>query len=229
MTAPRAKGRNLGDARPRVVAVLARKGGAGKTTVATLLAAEGVRRGRRVLLVDADHAQGTARTWGEVAAEDGRPAPAVVSMGATLHVPGQLDRVAAGAELVVVDTPPRHDDVVRSALRVADLAVLPVGGGGADVWAVAGTAALLDEARMARPGLRAVLVLTRVRPAAVAHLRDVLGALNVPVAATVLHLRADYERALTAGAGPSTYAPRGVAAEEQRALFDELLTPTRRR
>ena len=56
------------------------KGGAGKTTLAVALASEWHERGHRVLLVDLDP-QGTATTWGDVAAELNVEGPAVIGMG----------------------------------------------------------------------------------------------------------------------------------------------------
>jgi len=85
-----------------IVAVAGQKGGAGKTTVAVNLAAEGIARGLRVLLVDADP-QGSARTWVAVAVEGGHPVPSIATGGATMHA--DLPARAKGFDLVVVDTP----------------------------------------------------------------------------------------------------------------------------
>lgn len=48
----------------RIWAAISQKGGAGKTTLAVHLAAEGAARGVRTLLVDLDP-QGNADKWGE--------------------------------------------------------------------------------------------------------------------------------------------------------------------
>ncbi|MBA2685034.1 MAG: AAA family ATPase, partial [Gemmatimonadaceae bacterium] len=80
--------------------------------------------------------QGTTRTWGEVASERGHAAPTVVAMGATMHRAGQLRDVARGYDLTLIDCPPRHGEVQRSALMVSDVAVLPCGPSAADAWAL---------------------------------------------------------------------------------------------
>src|ERR1022692_925466 len=98
-----------------IIALTGQKGGIGKSTTAVSLAAYGVERGMRVLLVDADP-QGTARTWGEVADEAGHPSPTVVAMGPTMHKSGQLAQIAATYDLTVIDCPPRHGEIQRSAL-----------------------------------------------------------------------------------------------------------------
>jgi chromosome partitioning protein len=74
----------------------------GKSTVATCLAWHAASQGQRVPLVDADP-QATARTWADVGQEAGHAMPTVVAMGATLHRPSQLPRVAPSFDLMVID------------------------------------------------------------------------------------------------------------------------------
>jgi len=206
-----------------IVALVGQKGGVGKSTLATSLAVAALERGQAVLLVDADP-QGTARTWGDVAAEAGHPAPTVVAMGATMHKPGQLPQVAPGYDLVVIDGPPRHGEIQRAALMVADLAVLPCGPSAADAWALTASLDLLAAARAVRPALRAGVVITRKQghTALGKGARAALTASGLPVLAAELGYRVAYQEALGAGQGVTTYAPRDPAAAEVRALLEDL-------
>lgn len=206
-----------------IIALTGQKGGVGKSTTAVALAALGVERGMRVLLVDADP-QGTARTWGEVANEAGYAAPTVVAMGATMHKPGQLASVAASYDLTVIDCPPRHGDILRSALMTADIAVLPCGPSAADAWALAATLDVVAEARVVRDALRACILITRKqgRTALGKGAREVLESSGLPVLGAELGYRIAYQEALAAGRGVTTFAPRDRAAEEVRSLFVEL-------
>jgi chromosome partitioning protein len=206
-----------------IVALTGQKGGVGKSTIAICLAAEALARGRSVLLVDADP-QGTARTWGDVAAETGRPSPTVIAMGATMHHPGQLPQVAAPYDVVVIDCPGKFGDVQRSALMVSDVALLPCGPSAPDAWALATSLELLAEARALHPALQAAIVLTRKqgRTAVGRGARDVLTNSGLPVLASELAYRVSFQEALAAGQGVTTYAPRDAASTELRALYDEL-------
>ena len=206
-----------------IVAFVGQKGGVGKSTGAVCVAAELMRRGRSVLLVDADP-QGTARTWGEVAAESGRPSPTVAAMGATMHRPDQLPRLRASFDAVVVDCPPRAGDIQRAALMVADVAVVPCGPSAADAWALAGSLELVAEARALRPELVAVVLLTRVQShtALGRGAREVLAEGGLPVLRASLGYRVAYAEAVAAGAGVTDYAPGDVAGSEVRGLVDEL-------
>lgn len=207
-----------------IFAMTGQKGGIGKSTTAICIAAAAMDRGLRVLLVDADP-QATVRTWGEVANEAGHPAPTVVAMGPTMHKPGQLRAIAEGYDLVVIDCPPRHGEIQRSALMIADVAVLPSGPSAADAWALAGSLEVLGEARAMRDELRACIVITRKqgRTALGQGAREVFESSGLPVMQSELGFRVAYQEALAAGKGVTQYAPRDRAASEVRALFDELL------
>lgn len=207
------------------IAFCGQKGGSGKTTTAIAVAAELVARGgRQVLLVDADP-QGSARTWADVAVERGHRAPTVVAMGAAMHQPGQLDRLARGYDITVIDCPPRHGDIHRAALMIADLAILPCGPTAMDVWALAESVALITQATTIRPELKALALVTRkIRRTTLGQgARDAMGAAGLKVMQTELCYRVAYQEAPAAGLGVTEYAPKDQAAVEVRALVDELL------
>lgn len=205
-----------------IIALAGLKGGSGKSTVATCLAAEWTDRGRRVLLADADP-QGTAQVWGSLAAEAGRPAPTVAAVGEGFHRADQLPRLAAGFDLAILDTPPRMGKLQRAALAVADLAVLPCGPSPADLWALRETVALVEAVRELRPGLLAAILFCRVPTGArmAGEVRDALAGLGLPVLRAELGARVAYAEALGVGLGAAQYRS-GPAAVEVRMLADEL-------
>jgi chromosome partitioning protein len=205
------------------VALTGQKGGVGKSTIAICLAVEAMQRSHKVLLVDADP-QATARTWGDAALGAGHKAPTVVAMGATMIHPGQLDALVVGYDLVVIDCPPRHDETQRAALMLSDLALLPCGPSSAEAWALASSIELVTAARRVRPELRAAVVITRKksRTALGKSARDDLAESGLPVLASELGDRVAYQEAIGFGLGVTTYAPKDAAADEVRALYDEV-------
>ena len=207
-----------------IVALTGQKGGVGKSTLAICIAAELLERRHKVLLVDADP-QGTIRTWGEVAAEAGRAMPTIVSMGSTMHRPEQLPTVRQGYDDVIIDCPPRHGDIQRSALMAADLALLPCGPSSADAWALAASIDLVNEARSLRTDLEARIVITRkqVRTALGRSAREELEKSGVELMKAELGYRVAYAESLGAGQGVTAYAPKDAAAQEIRSLVSELL------
>jgi chromosome partitioning protein len=206
-----------------IVAFAGQKGGVGKSTTAVCLAVAALERGSRVLLVDADP-QGTVRTWGEVAAERRHPAPTVVAMGASMHKAGQLGALAASYDVTFIDCPPRHGEVQRSALMVADMVVLPCGASAADAWALATSLEVVREARTLRDELHACVLITRKqgRTALGKAARKVLESTGLPVLETELGSRIAYQEALAAGQGITNYAARDAGTREIFDLLDEL-------
>jgi chromosome partitioning protein len=206
---------------PFVLTIAALKGGAGKTTLATTLTAAFHDAGERVLLVDADP-QGTALQWAAQAAEAGRDCPPVVAVrGAALR--DDVRRVGEAFDLVVIDAPPRLGIEQRSALLAAHVVLLPVTPGGADLWALGETLAVLEEVRAVRPDLRAAIVRNRVAATAFSRaMQAALADLEVPTLKAALGQRVAFAEALTDGQGVTTYAPRSPAAKEALALAREV-------
>jgi chromosome partitioning protein len=206
-----------------VIACAGQKGGGGKTTTSISIASEWHARKRRVLLVDADP-QGSALTWANVGAEAGVSLPTVIAMGAGLHRADQLPALAQNYDVTIIDCPPRHGEIQRAALMVADLVILPCGPSTLDAWALTATVDLINEARTFRHDLMAAVLITKknARTAIGQSARDVMASSGLNVLKTELAYRVTYQEAPAAGLGPTTYEPGSPAAAEVRSLVDEL-------
>jgi chromosome partitioning protein len=206
-----------------IIALAGQKGGAGKTTTSICLASEWHRRGKSVLLVDADP-QGSARTWASVAAEQERSIPTVVAMGAGLHQREQLPRLAQAYDITIIDCPPRHGEIQRAALMVSDMAVLPCGPSALDAWALTETIDIVQQAQIIRPALKAAVLITRkvARTALGQNARDVVMQCGLDVLGAELGYRVAYQEAPAAGIGVVEYDPHGAASTEIQALIAEI-------
>jgi chromosome partitioning protein len=115
------------------------KGGVGKTTSSVYLAAAAAARGREaVFLVDSDP-QGSAAEWFEQNPVEG------VEL---IEAPSERTVVRALASsdgIVVVDTPPGDERIVRAALRRADTVVIPTRAGGVEPTRVLATLEMTPE------------------------------------------------------------------------------------
>ncbi|SIR52512.1 plasmid segregation oscillating ATPase ParF [Pseudacidovorax sp. RU35E] len=205
----------------KVIALLNQKGGAGKTTLSTHLAGAFARQGRRVTLIDADP-QGSALDWAQRRHQRGQDRLYGVFGLArdTLH--REVPQIAAQADHVVIDGPPRVASLARSALLAADLVLIPVQPSAYDVWATQEMVTLIQEAQVFRPGLRAAFVINR-RVVGTVIGREARAALADQPFAT---LRADigqriaFADCVAAGKLVWEVAPKGAAAREVAALAD---------
>jgi len=115
------------------------KGGVGKTTTTVYLAAAAVDRGwDPVTLIDADR-QASSAEWLEespIAGVDLVEAPSERTVARAM---------AKGDGLVVVDTPPGDERVVRAAVERADAVVIPTRAGGVEYSRVAATLDLIGR------------------------------------------------------------------------------------
>jgi chromosome partitioning protein len=135
------------------------KGGVGKTTLAVNLAIARALAGRDVWLIDGDR-QGTAQMAISIRADAGHtPNIACASYpdGATLRT--QVQHQAAKFEDIIIDAGGRDSTALRAALVLSDVLIVPFQPRSYDVWALNDMAALIDEVRSVRDGLRAFAVL----------------------------------------------------------------------
>lgn len=205
-----------------IIAVTNQKGGIGKTTTAISVAGEWFRRGRKVLVVDADP-QGSARRWASEADERELEHPHVIGLESGSSIARQVPEMAEQYDHVVIDTPPRLAQATKGALVIADLAIVPVGPGGLDTWALEETLETLEEASALNHDLQVRYFLTRFDPRAAdreqteATLKE---SKTYPFFKSTYGLRVGYQRSFTVGQLPSDYD--GVISEEVSALVDEI-------
>ena len=147
-----------------IVTVGNTKGGVGNTTLAVNLAIARALAGRDVWLIDGDR-QGTAQTAISIRAEAGHSpgiACATYPDGPTLR--GQVQQQGSKFDDIIIDAGGRDSTALRAALVLSDVLLVPFQPRSYDVWALNDIAALVDEARSVRDGLRCFAVLNCADP-----------------------------------------------------------------
>lgn len=191
----------------KVIAVAQRKGGAGKTMLASQLAVA-FAADARVAVLDIDP-QGSLTAWARLRAA----APRATARLTTATVSGwrlaaELDRLKVLHDIVLIDTPPVIDSDARRAIRAADLVLIPLNPSPPDLWAAAGTLQLAAEEK--RP---AALIFNRA-PANSRLRRQLeaeIAARGLRLLESALGNRTAYANAFAEGLGV-TEAGRGTAA-----------------
>jgi len=202
----------------RTIAVIARKGGSGKTTVSVHLALAAHLRGLEVVLADTD-AQGSAV---EVLKGRRREGPrTVVSTGPEL-LALQIQSQRAGVDALIIDTPAVLEEEIGAAVALSDLSLLVMRPTFLDIAASLHTASILR--RLRKPAMvvlnQAPVMRDGAEPPAVKKALEALRLMRLPVAPAILRGRALYQTALESGSSVEELSPGAPAAEEVRALWE---------
>jgi chromosome partitioning protein len=204
------------------IAFLSQKGGAGKTTLATCLARELVLQGFDTVLVDAD-SQGSARDWR--AATETETVPVIGMDRPTLD--RDLKAInPTGQRWVLIDGAGRSEAMTVSAIRAADMVLIPVHPSPYDVWAASDLVSLIRSRQGITDGkpLAAFLISRAVkRTRLTGEVAEALSEFGFPVFSAYTTQRQTYPTAAAQGLTPSDTEPDGEAAKEIRAIVSELL------
>lgn len=106
----------------QVIAVIAEKGGVGKSTLTLSLAVSAVLAGRKVAVLDTDP-QSTSSKWTDRRSNE---MPWVVPTHAARLAAAIEQAQAQGVDLVVIDTPPHAANEMADAVRLADFVLVPM-------------------------------------------------------------------------------------------------------
>jgi chromosome partitioning protein len=119
---------------PHFITFANEKGGTGKSTTAVHSAVALAAQGRRVAALDLDSRQRTLGRYLDNRAASARrlgldlamPAYATFDPGQGDSLEAAIERIADGAEFVIIDTPGRDDPYARAAIVRADTLVTPI-------------------------------------------------------------------------------------------------------
>lgn len=169
------------------------KGGVGKTTSAVFLAC-GLARTGRTLLVDADP-YGQLLDW---SAAEGFPV--TVISWPVKDLARRVQNIAPDYDNIVIDTGPNHEALLRQALSVSELLVIPCAPTLMDVERLGETFALVDEIQSLRPGLGARVLFTKtgIHSTDLRDAREGLAAQGLPVFDAFVRHLVHYSRARSA-------------------------------
>ena len=201
----------------RTLAVIALKGGSGKTTVATHLALAAHLRGLKTMLVDIDPQASSSEV---LSARQGPGPECLASTGAKV-MSAQLAAVGLRTELLIIDTPAGAVEDVSEAIVLADAAVMVVRPTLLDISALARTLTLVrrlkkpstvvvNQAPVPREGIEAPVVKRALRA---------LEYMRLPVAPVIVRARAVYQTAIETGRSAEEM-PDQAAAREIAGLWD---------
>jgi chromosome partitioning protein len=204
----------------RKLAVVSRKGGTGKTTLAVNLSMAAYSAGRSVVLADID-GQRSSMQWARARTTAG---PDVVQSSAGGLYQLMLGREKRDVDLMVYDTPGSFEDGVLQSINLSDLCLLVTRPNFLDIASLLTTAeavrrlgkpalVVLNQAPSRRNGFEAPVVERAI---------EALRFTGLPIACVGLRARVAYQASLSRGLAAFEWEPNGPAAEEVRRLWADV-------
>lgn len=207
-----------------IYAVVNTKGGVGKTTTAVHIATMLSRAGR-TLLIDGDP-QATAASWAAWRRDTACNLSPTTTRLQGRAVFDEGKGLAAGFDNTVIDAGGKDSAALRSALALADIAIVPVGASNFDSAAMTD---LLQVAKMVSEAgspfdLRILLSRVDARTRETAEMLEFLQEQNLQVFSSRIHERIAYRRATGEGliVDEMSKGKDRTAIEEMDTFFKEL-------
>jgi chromosome partitioning protein len=188
------------------LAVLAQKGGVGKSMIARSLAIAALLDGRKAAIVDADP-QGTVTAWGK---RREHAAPTVFPVGELAVGKAVAEAKRRGAGFVVIDTPPSIQPLINGAATAADTCLIVTGIFPEDIETVANVVQIVRALK--KPC--AILVNKTTRSHALTLARAALATFRLPVCPATISQLVSHPYASAEGLTASEREPGGKAALE---------------
>jgi chromosome partitioning protein len=192
---------------PFVLSVVARKGGAGKSTFARAIAIQALIEGRKAAIIDADP-QATTFKWSRRRKEK---APAVVQLDDRALAEVVTELKGRGAEFIVIDTPPHDLPIINIAAEASDAALIVTKSYPDDLQEVGSPAAILHA--LGKPA-GIILNDTETRAHALTMARGALTAFPIPTCPTAITHLMSHPYASAEGQTAQEREPKGKAATE---------------
>lgn len=196
----------------KTIAVLSRKGGTGKTTIAIHMSVAAEQAGHTTALIDLDP-QASAARWRDNRDEE---TPAVISAHAsrlpeTLHLAKEQ-----GATFAVIDTAPHTESAALDAANAAEFVLIPCKPALIDLQAIGSTINIIKIANVPSS-----VVMNVVPPHGnlAEQARMAISHYNIECVPCNIGQRVAFNHAYTAGLTVQEYEPRGKASGEIQELY----------
>lgn len=197
-----------------VIAIIAQKGGTGKTTLTLSLAVAAQNAGKVAAIIDLDP-QATATNW----ADRRNNEPPIVVSAQPARLPHVLQSAQdSGAQMVFIDTPPRAEQTAMAAAKAASLILIPCRPAVFDLDTVSTTLELIRYAG----NQPVVAVLNGVPPRGPKREQaaEIIKDLGLIVCPSVLGHRMAFSDAGVYGLAAQEHDRAGKAAQEIKGVYE---------
>ncbi len=147
----------------QIIGIVQVKGGVGRSTIATNLAAIYSIK-KPTALIDCDLPQGTSASWYAVRKAEVPPQNLTL---ATVNDHNDLltccQELAQKHRYVIIDAPPRLAEMTRRIIMLSNLCLVPLGASAAEIWSTADLVGTIGEAQEQKFGIDVRIIWNRFR------------------------------------------------------------------
>ena len=210
-----------------IILIGGEKGGTGKTTIATNLAAMRALAGRDGLLVDTDP-QGSANYWTQSRDEENITPRVACVQKFGKGLPKEVQDLAHRYQDIIIDAGGRDSVELRSALVITERLFVPIQPSQFDIWTLNQMEGLVETAKAFNPDLLAKVIISRSSSNPSVHESDDTGKLlddfdNLDLADITIRDRIAYRKAAKDGLAVIELKPKDPKAiREMEALYEEV-------
>jgi chromosome partitioning protein len=211
-----------------IVLIGGEKGGTGKTTLATNLAAMRALAGRDVLLIDTDP-QGSANYWAQSRDEEKITPRVACVQKFGKGIPAEVKDLATRYDDIIIDAGGRDSVELRSSMVIAEKVYIPIQPSQFDIWTLGQMDELVETARGFNPGLQARVIISRSSTNPSVRESDQTGQLlladfpNLDLADVTIRDRIAYRKAAKDGMAIVELSPKdSKATEEMESFYKEV-------
>lgn len=202
-----------------IVLIGGEKGGTGKTTVVTNLAALGVNAKKDLLLVDTDK-QGSASAWTSVrdSNDELTRIPCIQKFGE--NIAKEVKSLSEKYDEILIDAGGQNSQELRASMLVADKLYIPIQAAQFDVWTLGVMDQLVSQAKLINENLEAYILINRASTnPSINEMDEVIEVLeefeHLNLASNVIRERIAFRKAARAGLSVSEMAKSDVKASQE--------------
>jgi chromosome partitioning protein len=200
----------------QIVGIIQVKGGVGRSTIATNLAAVFSLK-KPTALIDCDLPQGTSASWYAVRKSELPPTNLTLAIARDYReLVSRAQELSREHRYIIIDAPPRIAEMTRAIIVMSSLSLVPLGASAAEIWSTADLLQTINEARQYRADIDARIVWNRYRgnTREAFEVSEAAGReLGLKELSTRLGYRVAYSEALARGLSVDEWLDRNAHAE----------------